>query len=329
MVMGEPVATRTTRGASRGRVARARRAGDLAIATSTVLIRLLSVTVQVVTNSPAIRRSILALYQSTRLSYYESVPTRTQRFTVLEHNDGGAASCYVLTCPDGEVRRLHSFQATLAQLEYRINALAAHHLSPYLLVHAGAVAASEAGILLPAASGAGKSTLVAALTVAGFRYLSDDVAVVDTESAAVWPFPKTIRLRRGGWRLITALDDMPISAFDTFRLDGEEVRYVVAPLPSHPYTCFPVRYIFLPEYQAGGPASLKRVPRARMLLELSRHAFNIPRLGTRGIDVLAQLVEEAECYSLTFSDLSHAVSIIGATMGLESTSSPYRLCDGS
>jgi hypothetical protein len=62
------------------------------------------------------------------------------------------------------------------------------------------------------------------------------------------------------------------------------------------------------EWAVDGDLVLHDSARQRM------HALNIPRHGGRGIDVLARIVERAECFALTYSDATDAVASIAGGM---------------
>lgn len=61
-------------------------------------------------------------------------------------------------------------------------------------LHAGAVARNGRALVLVGESGRGKSTLTASLVRRGWEYLSDEVAIVDTETRTVLPYAKALDL---------------------------------------------------------------------------------------------------------------------------------------
>ena len=72
----------------------------------------------------------------------------------------------------------------LPLLEWGTNYALATRLFCYLLLHAGVVERGGRAIVMPALPGSGKSTLTAALTLRGFRLLSDEFGVVRLEDCA-------------------------------------------------------------------------------------------------------------------------------------------------
>lgn len=75
-----------------------------------------------------------------------------------------------------------------------LNQLAVAHTAGRLLLHAGAVERAGRAVVIVGPSGRGKSTLTAALVLAGFAYLTDEVAAIDPSSGWIDPFPKPLSL---------------------------------------------------------------------------------------------------------------------------------------
>jgi hypothetical protein len=69
-------------------------------------------------------------------------------------------------------------------------------------IHGGVVALGDRAVVICGESGTGKSTLTAALVQRGWRYLTDEVAVIDPSTFAVTPYPKWIDLSPGSLDLL-------------------------------------------------------------------------------------------------------------------------------
>jgi hypothetical protein len=65
----------------------------------------------------------------------------------------------------------------------------------YHLFHAGAVSWDDGGIIFPASPRMGKTTLVIKLVTLGFKFLSDEVACLDSNRGVLEPFPRKINIR--------------------------------------------------------------------------------------------------------------------------------------
>jgi hypothetical protein len=190
-------------------------------------------------------------------------------------------------------------------------------------VHAGVVGKNESCILLPAAAGSGKSSLTAALTHRGFRYFSDEVALLENGTLKVPPVPLAFCIKKTGWDLIARyfpqLFDMPAHK----RGDGKVVRYMA------PSTCglvvqrasAPVSHIIFPRYDANAQTELTAVPRSEALRRLMAECLALrERLTRENVKELIAWISGIECYALTFSSLEEACERIeGVTAPHNST----------
>jgi HprK-related kinase A len=280
-----------------------------------VVVRLLSFTARVTSDCPALLRDIASLYPTASVGPGRSAGLPTVWFRVTETSVGRRGRRLTVRASDGQGGSFGSADQALAYLAYQIDAAAAVGLARYLLIHSGAVAHGGSAILMPGASGAGKSTLVAALALAGFRYLSDELAVVDGAASAALPFLKPLCLKAGGWTTLQAAFDTRQSPLNAVRPDGEQVFYLVPPRPCALERRLPIRSILMPVRRTGADAVLAPISRAQTLAELARHSLNLPRHGPAAIEALARVVEGAACYTLTYEDLPAAVATVSTLVG--------------
>lgn len=69
-------------------------------------------------------------------------------------------------------------------------------------IHGGVSASGDRAVVVCGESGTGKSSLTAALVQNGWRYLTDEVAVIDPLTRAVTPYPKWVDLSMDSLRLL-------------------------------------------------------------------------------------------------------------------------------
>lgn len=86
--------------------------------------------------------------------------------------------------------------ALVVELQIRIDSYLLER-TPYVPIHAGAVAVGERALLVPGMSRTGKSSLVAALIARGAAYLSDEYALLDGDGR-VHPYARPLLLRVPG-----------------------------------------------------------------------------------------------------------------------------------
>jgi hypothetical protein len=180
-------------------------------------------------------------------------------------------------------------------------------------IHAGVVGAGDACVLLPAASGSGKSSLTAALLHSGFRYFSDEVALLEAGTFQVPAVPLALCVKSTGWDVIARyfpeISTLPIHE----RGDGKLVRYLArlaGRLPIQQASA-PVSHIIFPRYDKAGPTELKPIGRIEALRRLMDECLALRRrldLGT--VRDLVGWFAGIDCYALTFLSLDEAVSAI-------------------
>ncbi|HCV14573.1 MAG TPA: HprK-related kinase A, partial [Candidatus Accumulibacter sp.] len=69
-------------------------------------------------------------------------------------------------------------EQALAHFEWGVNWCFAQRFNQHVLLHAGALALADQGVIMAAPPGSGKSTLTAAMMLRGFRLLSDEFGVL-------------------------------------------------------------------------------------------------------------------------------------------------------
>lgn len=199
----------------------------------------------------------------------------------------------------------------LATLEWAIASVAVEVLGEgYLLLHAAVLARNGQAILFPGGSGSGKSTLAAGLAAAGFQIGSDEVAAIDPLSLDVLPFVRGICVKEGSRLPLASAYPSVLTAAPHHRFGGEEVWYLCPPTESWLPAPTPVRSIVVPRYEQDAETRLEPLARSAALQVLLQQSFSVPKHGSFGIGTLTDLLQDVECYRLTFSSLDAATRLI-------------------
>ena len=194
---------------------------------------------------------------------------------------------------------------------YSINA---HRFLFY--IHAGVIGARGGCVLFPAAPGSGKSSLTAAMISKGFRYFSDEVALVETTEFDIRPMPLAFCAKRSGWDVMGRYFPEILQAPTHRRVDGKDVRYVAPPANLVQRTPARVSHIIFPQYTADAETQLAPIPRVEALRRLMDECLALrTRLNLETVQRLLDTLSGIDCYTLTFSSLDRAAELVSDAVG--------------
>jgi len=196
--------------------------------------------------------------------------------------------------------------------EWGLNWCIANHSHQYLIIHAAVVEKNDKAIILPAQPGSGKSTLSAALVSSGWRLLSDELALVATESLTVIPLARPVNLKNESIDIIKAYNKTGLFSGRFHETNKGTVSLLKAPDESitRMHEVAVPAFIVQPAYQAGQPAILEEQSRGKMFMHVAENSFNYSVLAENGFATLCQLIDNCECYKFTYSNLQEAVGLL-------------------
>ncbi len=202
--------------------------------------------------------------------------------------------------------------AALPLLEWGANWLLAQRLHHLLLLHAGAVEKDGYALLLPALPGSGKSTLTAALSLRGWRLLSDEFGAYDPEGDGFRALLKPVALKNASIDVIRRFADKPPlgPVFEKTR------KGTVAHLAASPDAVARRRELarpgafVLPSWHAGSTTKLEPVPPEALFSTLAFNSFNYRVLGAVGFEAALRLARTRPAWRLVYSDLDEAIAAI-------------------
>ena len=198
----------------------------------------------------------------------------------------------------------------LPLLEWGVNWLIGRRMNDVLLLHAGTLERDGRALVMPALPGSGKSTLTAALSLRGWRLLSDEFGAFDPQAGTFRAVLKPVALKNESIGVIRSFEPGAElgPSFDKTR------KGTVAHLAPSPSSVARVHegarpgMLVLPRWQAGSPTLFEPVPPTAAFTSLAFNAFNYAVLGAEGFQAVTALVRGMPAWRLVYSDLEDATS---------------------
>jgi HprK-related kinase A len=212
----------------------------------------------------------------------------------------------------------------LPLFEWGANWMLGLRLHDHLLLHAGALERNGRALLLPAMPGAGKSTLTAALSLRGWRLLSDEFGAWDWRQGHFTALLKPVALKNESIAVIRRFaPDAPLGPVFEKTRKGT-VAHLAADAPAvhrRHAPALPGAFV-LPQWQAGAALRLEPVDAHALFGALAFNAFNYRVLGATGYDAVVRLVHAARGWRLVYGALDDALAALDALWRREVTAAP-------
>jgi hypothetical protein len=205
----------------------------------------------------------------------------------------------------------------IPMLETALNFAIASRGHQYLVLHAGVVAREDGALLLVGASGSGKTTLSAALAFAGWRLLSDEMALVRTATGMVEPVPRPISLKNESIAIIRHRAPEARIGTPYPGTPKGTIAYARPPRDSLEAGERPARpaWIVFPRFSPDAAPDSRPVSRAMAFMRGTIQSPNYVRLGATGFRTLADLVERCPAHDMSYGRLDDAVDMVKALAG--------------
>jgi hypothetical protein len=216
-----------------------------------------------------------------------------------------------------EIERCRSLEALTPLVKASFWRLAVNRSRYFLQIHAAVLMRAGRCVLLPAEAGSGKSTLAAGLAANGFRYLSDEAALLELPSLRVRPVPLALTLKPGSVPLLEpwypGLGALPAHR----REDGKTVRYLEPPrrarLP-HSDRTYPVSALVFP--RVAPDTRLRTLPRPEALRRLLAQCLVLPEdLDAGRVRLLVDWLRGLRCFELASGPLPQAMAAVRRALG--------------
>jgi HprK-related kinase A len=198
----------------------------------------------------------------------------------------------------------------LPLMEWGANFLIGRRFNNLLLLHAGVVERDGFCLVMPALPGSGKSTLTAALSLSGWRLLSDEFGALDVQRGSFRPALKPAALKNESIPVIRRFAPQAQLGPEFPRTRKGRVAHLApsrqAVLAMHEHA-WPGAVV-LPRWQAGQPTQLTPIQPQMAFSALAFNAFNYATLGAEGFRAAVAVAAGCPTWQLIYSDLDDALA---------------------
>jgi HprK-related kinase A len=197
-------------------------------------------------------------------------------------------------------------------LEWGLNLCLAHRANHLLMLHAAVVERHGQALLLPAWPGHGKSTLCAALIHSDWRLFSDEFGLVRPADGLLLPLPRPLPLKNASIDVIRAFAPQADLGPAFEGTHKGTVAHVRPPTESVQRMDEPARprWLVFPRWVADSPLRLEPIVKPDAFLMVATNAFNYDILGQTAFELVGQIVDACDCYTLVYSDLREAMAAL-------------------
>ncbi len=170
----------------------------------------------------------------------------------------------------------------------------------HLLLHAGAAEKDGRALVMTGHSGSGKSTMAALLGETGWRFMSDEFALLGLEDGEVHPFPRLVSLKNEG---VGALEQRVSHNRLGPRLKGTpkgDIRHLVPPIEAiqrMTEAALP-KLILFPRF--GEARAVRHVPPSELFMRLTQASTNYVALGEAGFRALTRFCEQVPARAIDY-----------------------------
>jgi len=202
------------------------------------------------------------------------------------------------------------YSQAAAMFEWGLNWCITTHSHQYLMIHSSIVEKNGEILILPGASGKGKSTLCAALVCSGWRLYSDEMALIAIENGKIFAVPRPISLKNQSLNIIQGFSNDVVFGSTVTNTAKGDLAFMKVPeqsLEGISGDAIPSKIIF-PFYKGKSATHFQAVSKGTAFMQMIENSFNYNALGKTGFEVLSKIIENCDCFNLTYDSLEEAVS---------------------
>lgn len=283
-----------------------------------------AIALRVRTDAPELLTDFNRLLEGSRVL---TPPRRPLAIEVRSRRRRGRVTAMIRS-PGTRPRVVETGRTFLPALLAYLDQLVIQRCPDLFILHAAAVERGGVAVVLPAGSGTGKSTLAAALLVRGWRYLTDELTLIDPLTLQVHPFPRPLSIKQTGFDLVRSMG-LRFSGDRTYAgREGSELAFCSAfdVRPGAVGTSCPLRWLlFLHRPDSAQPASLKAMPAGQAAMYCYGIGLNTLAHRRHGVDIVRRAAAAAQCRWLFVGDVQSTCALLESALPQGEDGSPAEL----
>ncbi len=220
-----------------------------------------------------------------------------------------------LMVTDGLIIDVFSNPAEITpRLSYHVVDSAYRKIDFLIAIHAAALSLGNGCVVFPGSCGVGKTTLSAALIKAGFKYFTDDTAILDRKTRSIVAVPVCLRIKEGSWETVEEMFQQSLSVTVHGSSDGRKIRYLAPPEGRFAQGMVVgnfVKALVFPEYSPESRTSIQPISRLDAVHRLQECGYDVGAcLNKAKVVELLDWIKDVDCYEMNIGSLSEATSIV-------------------
>lgn len=260
---------------------------------------------------PGVMAEYLRLYQPSETR--DSPPDTLRVRVTMGRSKWTGGRRFIIRGGDDQLFSVKRRAEILPHLEWAINWQVVRESRRHLQVHAGVVSKSGRALMMPASPQSGKTTLCAGLVARGWKFHSDEFALIDPDALTVQPYPKALCVKAGSFDIVKQLGWKLDARMRYKKGKKGRVAYVsFSDTPQRIAESEPVRWIVFPKYVPGQSPRLTPITRGEAVFELRRLSFNFDRFGNNGLKIMTRMMAGARAFRLASGPLGETCDLIDA-----------------
>jgi hypothetical protein len=220
-----------------------------------------------------------------------------------------------LIVSDGLIVDVFAKEAEIVpRLSYYVVDSAYRKIDFLIAIHAAALSLGNGCVVFPGNYGVGKTTLSAALIKAGFKYFSDDTAILDRKTRRIIAIPVSLRIKEGSWETVEQMFQESFAVTVHASSDGRKIRYLVPPEGSFTEATVAndfVKALVFPKYSPESKTSIQPISRLDAIHRIQECGYDVGAcLNKAKVIELLDWIKDVDCYEMNIGSLSEATSIV-------------------